>query len=103
MHHGTNDFTENSTNDFPENCADDFLIKICTDDFPDKKKQISLVDLICSFPPECNLRGFFSIGAKEDIFYRAKEDVFYRAKEDIFYRAEEDRSTSVSLKNCKKG
>ena len=87
MHHGTNDFTENSTNDFPENSADVFLIKICTDDFPDKKKQISLVDLICSFPPECNLQGFFSIGAKEDIFYCAKED----------------RSNSVSLKNCKKG
>ena len=31
------------------------------------KKQISLVDLICSLPPECNLRAFFSIGAKEDI------------------------------------
>ena len=45
------------------------------------KKQISLVDLICSLPPECNLRAFFSIGAKEDI------------------------STSVSqpLKNDKKG
>ena len=28
------------------------------------------------------MRGFFSIGAKEDVFYHAKEDIFYRAKED---------------------